>query len=101
MEWNFPTYLAEARIAMESLFVAPYVSSASWFQKWEETSEGFDFQVEAGLQARRLSKEILIEAKEMVKEGESSFEVRVEGHNENDMVLAWRGTPLVRVSTWM
>ncbi|PWA86779.1 transcription factor GRAS [Artemisia annua] len=36
MEWGFPSYLSEARIAMETLFVSPFISSESWFQKWAE-----------------------------------------------------------------
>ncbi|RVW76500.1 hypothetical protein CK203_053340 [Vitis vinifera] len=40
MEWTFPTHFAEARIAMECLFVAPHVSSLGWFQKWEEMKGG-------------------------------------------------------------
>ncbi|CAK9183126.1 unnamed protein product [Ilex paraguariensis] len=101
MEWNFPDYLTEARIAMESLFVAPYVCSSSWFHKWEETREGFDLQDGAGLQGWRLNKEMLTEAREIVKKGESSYEIRIEEQIENEMVLTWKGTPLVRVSTWM
>ncbi|KAI7997769.1 Nodulation-signaling pathway 2 protein [Camellia lanceoleosa] len=100
MEWNFPVYLAEARITMESLFVAPFVSSMSWLQKWEEVREGSDLHAGIGLKGLRLTKENLVEAKEMVKEGESSYAVKIEGQNKNEMVLEWRGTPLVRVSTW-
>lgn len=100
MEGNFPTYLTEARIAMESLFVAPYVSSLSWFQKWEQDREGSVLQAELGLEGRTLSKESLLEAKEMVKARETSYEIKIEGEKENEMVLEWRGTPLVRVSAW-
>ncbi|KAK2969908.1 hypothetical protein RJ640_009854 [Escallonia rubra] len=100
MESNFPMYLAEARIAMESLFVAPYVSSLSWLQKWEEIRESSSFQAGDALDGLRMSRESLLEAKEMVKEGETSYKVKIEGQNENEMVLEWRGTPLVRVSTW-
>ncbi|KAA8517454.1 hypothetical protein F0562_017747 [Nyssa sinensis] len=100
MEWNFPIDLAEARIAMESLFVAPYVSSFSWFQKWEEMREGSDLQAEVGLEGCRLSIANLMEAKEMVKEEESLYTVKIEGQKENEMVLEWRGTPLVSISTW-
>ncbi|KAK3032837.1 hypothetical protein RJ639_037014 [Escallonia herrerae] len=100
MEYNFPMYLAEARIAMESLFVAPHVSSTSWLQKWEDIRVSSSFQATDGLKGWRLSNESLIEAKEMVKEGDTSYRVKMEGQNDNEMVLEWRGTPLVRVSTW-
>ncbi|KAK2972102.1 hypothetical protein RJ640_010265 [Escallonia rubra] len=100
MECNFPLHLAEARIAMETLFVAPHVSSLSWLQKWEEIRESSGFQAGDALQGLRTSKESLLEAKEMVKEGETSYKVKIEGQDENEMVLEWRGTPLVRVSAW-
>lgn len=100
MEWNFPVHLGEARTAMESLFVAPYVSSLTWFQNWEETREGCDLQAGTGWAGRKLSRENLMEAREMVKEGETSYRVNIEGQNENEMVLEWRGTPLVSLSTW-
>ncbi|XP_059669529.1 protein NODULATION SIGNALING PATHWAY 2-like [Cornus florida] len=100
MEWNFPIHLADARTAIESLFVAPYVSNLSWFQKWEETREFSDLQTGVGLEGRRLSMANLMEAKEIVK-GESSYKVKIEGQNANEMVLEWSGTPLVRVSTWI
>ncbi|KAM7463931.1 hypothetical protein LguiA_032052 [Lonicera macranthoides] len=98
MEMNFPMYLMEARLAMESLFVAPYVSSLVWLQKWEEFRDGCFFK---GSEGRRISRDSLMEAKEMVNEGESSYEVKIEGYEENEMVLEWKGVPLVRVSTWM
>ncbi|KAL7248618.1 hypothetical protein ACSBR2_003372 [Camellia fascicularis] len=100
MEWNFPVYLAEARIAMENLFVTPFVSSHSWLQRWEELTEGSDLHAGIGMKGLTLTKENLMEAKEMVNEGQSSYTVKIEGQNENEMVLEWRGTPLVRVSTW-
>ncbi|GFY95775.1 hypothetical protein Acr_11g0000810 [Actinidia rufa] len=100
MEWNFPVSLAEARIAMESLFVAPFVSSPFWLRKWEKVREGSDLYAEIGLNGLRLTKENLVEAKEMVRDGESLYAVRIGGQNNNEMVLEWRGNPLVRVSTW-
>ncbi|KAI3750534.1 hypothetical protein L2E82_21175 [Cichorium intybus] len=100
MEWGFPSYLNEARIAMETLFLAPFVSSLSWFQKWEEEKEDMVFQKDVGLKGTRMSKESWNEAKEMVKEGETPYIIGVEGDNDNEMVLKWRGTSLVRVSAW-
>ncbi|XP_062006623.1 protein NODULATION SIGNALING PATHWAY 2-like [Rosa rugosa] len=98
MELNFPSHLAEARMAMECIFIAPFVSSQAWFQKWTEMK---DCQVQPwfGLEGRRLSKENLMEAKEIVGD-ERSYGIRIEGLNGNEMVLEWKGTPLVRVSTW-
>lgn len=100
MEWSFPVHLGEARIAFESLFVAPYVSSTDWFRNWEETKEGGDLQAGTGWTGKRMSKENLMEAREMVKEGETSYRVKIEGEDENEMILEWRGTPLVSLSAW-
>jgi hypothetical protein len=98
LEVNFPRHLAEARVAMECLFVAPYISSLAWFQKWEEMREGWHLQ---GLEGRRLSKEILTEAEEMVRDGGNSYAARIQGQTGNEMVLEWKGTSLVRVSVWI
>ena len=100
MEWGFPVHLGEARLAIESLFVAPYVSFIDWFQNWEETKEGCDLQAGTGWTGRRLSTENIMEAREMVNEGETCYRVKIEGQDENEMVLEWRGTPLVSLSTW-
>ena len=99
MEATFPVHLAEARITMECLFAAPYVSSLAWSQKWEEIKEGFHLGAGFGLEDWSLSKESLMEAKEMVGE-DSSYKVRIEGLNGNEATLEWRGVPLVRVSAW-
>ncbi|KAK9920366.1 hypothetical protein M0R45_028921 [Rubus argutus] len=99
MESNFPDHLAEARMVMEYIFLAPCISSQAWFQKWTEMKEDCHVQPLFGLEGRRLSKENLMEAKEIVGD-ERSYGIRTEGQNENQMVLEWRGTPLVRVSTW-
>lgn len=100
MEWNFPFHLGEARTAMESLFLTPYISSLTWSQNWEETREGCDLHAGTGWVGRRLSRENLMEAREMVKEGQTLYRVKIEGQDENEMVLEWRGTPLVNFSTW-
>ncbi|XP_021826459.1 nodulation-signaling pathway 2 protein-like [Prunus avium] len=97
IESNFPSHLAEARMVIELMFVAPYVSSQALFQKWNEVREECHLQPWFGLEGKRLSRESLMEAKEMV--GESSYGVRI-GQNGNEMALEWEGTPLVRVSTW-
>ncbi|KAG2690943.1 hypothetical protein I3760_09G214300 [Carya illinoinensis] len=88
LKMNFPPHLKEARIAIECLFVAPYISSFSAPQQGH------------GLEGRRLSKEILAEAREMVKEWESSYGVRIVGQTGNEMVLEWKGITMARVSIW-
>ena len=101
MEWTFPSHFAEARIVMECLFVAPHVSSLGWFQKWEEMKEGeCDADSVLGLEGWRVSQESFMEAKQMVREGESEYGVKIEGNSTNVMVLEWKGAPLVRVSAW-
>ncbi|XAR55795.1 hypothetical protein NMG60_11035998 [Bertholletia excelsa] len=100
MEWSFPVCLAEARITMENLFVSPFVSSLSWVQKWEEARQGLDLRARIGLKRLRVSEENIMGAKELVKAGESLYTTKIEGDRGNEMVLEWRGTPLVRVSTW-
>ncbi|XP_071738492.1 protein NODULATION SIGNALING PATHWAY 2-like [Rutidosis leptorrhynchoides] len=100
-ECSFLSYLKEARMAMETLFFAPFISSQSWFQKWDEGRENAVARMELGLKGRPMSEESLNEAKELVKEGESLYGVRIEGENGNEMVLEWNGTPLVKVSVWV
>lgn len=101
MEWTFPSHFAEARIAMECLFVAPHVSSLGWFQKWEEMKESdCKDDLVLGLEGWIVSQESLMEAKQMVREGESEYRVKIEENSMNVMVLEWRGAPLVRVSSW-
>nr|XP_043638479.1 protein NODULATION SIGNALING PATHWAY 2-like [Erigeron canadensis] len=104
MEWGFPSYLSEARITMETLFLAPFVSSNSWFQKWEEQREDMAFDMNLhtgyGLKGQRMSQESRNEARELVKAGETPYKIRIKGDDENEMVLEWRGTSLVRVSSW-
>ncbi|KAF5476311.1 hypothetical protein F2P56_008041 [Juglans regia] len=101
LRMNFPPHLKEARIAIECLFVAPYISSVSWLQKWVKMREGYHLQAEElGLEGRRLSQETLAEAKEMVKEGEGSYGVRIVEETGNEMVLEWKGITMARVSIW-
>ncbi|KAJ8898922.1 hypothetical protein K2173_008415 [Erythroxylum novogranatense] len=101
IEWNIQIHLAEARVAIECLFIAPYVSSATWMQEWEDMVEVCDLKVGLGFEGLRLSnKESLVEAKEIVREGETPYGVRIGGENNNEMILEWRGTPLIRVSAW-
>ncbi|KAL0450981.1 UNVERIFIED_CONTAM: SCARECROW-LIKE protein 7 [Sesamum latifolium] len=100
LEGNFPVYLAEARTAMESLFLAPFMSPTGWSMDWEEMTRGRD-QAETRLEGRKLSQESLAEAKQIVNERENSYRVTIERLRGNEMVLKWKETPLVRVSTWV
>ncbi|KAF5939712.1 hypothetical protein HYC85_023971 [Camellia sinensis] len=99
IEWAFPNHLGEARTALECLFVAPLISSLAWIHKWDEMG-CCDLQLGFGLEGCQVSKESLMEAIEMVREGKSLYGVRIEGENNNIMVLEWRGIPLVRFSCW-
>ncbi|CAI9782363.1 unnamed protein product [Fraxinus pennsylvanica] len=101
LELSFPVHLADARTALESLFLVPYMSSLHWFLDLEKLMENSDLQSETGLEGRKLSKQSIIEAKQIVNERENTYKVKIEGHREHEMVLEWKGTPLVRVSTWM
>ncbi|CAI0424160.1 unnamed protein product [Linum tenue] len=101
MEWSFPIRLGEARLAMEYLFVAPYIHSSEWELSWSEMmSEGRELARGLGFQGMRIVGECLAEARELVREGESQYGLRIEGENQNEMVLEWRGTPLLKVSAW-
>ncbi|KAK0585477.1 hypothetical protein LWI29_029148 [Acer saccharum] len=99
MKYNFPVHLAEARMAMETLFVTPCVSSQVWFKKWEEMRQGYHLQAGVGLKESKFSRDILMEAREIVN-SESLFGVTIGGQSENEMVLEWGKTPLVKVSSW-
>lgn len=101
MEMSFPAYLRDARIAMECLFLSPYVSTSSWIQYWKEVNEISDLREEIGLEGWKISKENMAEAKVMVNEANSLYRVTVEGQELNEIVLEWRGVPLIRVSSWI
>lgn len=85
---------------MECLFVAPYLSSFACLERWEESNLGGNGFLAIGLEARWLNKDSVAEAKELVRERESQYWVRSGLENENEMVLGFLGTPLVRVSSW-
>lgn len=81
--------------------MAPYISSLGWLQKWEEIKEELCFQADIGLEGCRLSNAISMEVREMLSGSEEgSYQARIEGHNDNQLILEWKGTQLVRVSTW-
>ncbi|KAM3301947.1 protein NODULATION SIGNALING PATHWAY 2-like [Capsicum chacoense] len=101
LEFCFPDYLAQARLAMESLFLAPQVCSFSWIKIWEEKRSVSYSCTEIGLQGKRVSKENLLQAKELVNERGTPFRVRIEEERQHEMVLEWKGTSLARVSIWM
>ena len=86
-------------MAMETLFVTPCVSSQVWFKKWEEMRQGYHLQAGVGLKESKFSRDILMEAREIVN-SESLFGVTIGGQSENEMVLEWGKTPLVKVSSW-
>lgn len=102
IEFTFPVHLKEARTLMECLFMAPFTSSHAQIKKWEETTECCDLESAAlfELEGWKVSKESLVEAKEMIKEGESLYGVKIKGDCNNQLVLDWRGTELVKVSCW-
>ncbi|CAI9758889.1 unnamed protein product [Fraxinus pennsylvanica] len=101
LEHSFSIHLADARTALECLFLAPHMSSQSWFQDWEELIECSDLRLETGLECRKLSQGILVEAKQIVNQTGDSYTARISGQRENEMVLEWKGTPLAKVSSWM
>lgn len=96
LEHNFPDYLVEARTAMECTFLSPLMSPVAWFEEWKEIGRGHKF--ESVLEGRKVSGESLCEAKVMVNEGESLYNVKIEGLSENEVVLRWKETRIVRVS---
>ncbi|XP_047261588.1 protein NODULATION SIGNALING PATHWAY 2-like, partial [Capsicum annuum] len=98
LEFCFPAYLAQTRLAMQSLFLAPQVFSFTWIKIWEEKrSVSYSCQ-EIGLQVKRVSKENLLQARELVNERGTPFRVSIEEERKHEMVLEWKGTSLVRVS---
>ncbi|XP_052185296.1 protein NODULATION SIGNALING PATHWAY 2-like [Diospyros lotus] len=99
MEWQMP-FLEEARTAMECLFMAPFVSSLACFEKLEERACPGGFLPEMALDPWRVSNDVILEAKQLVREGNSPYWIRSEGQSENQVLLCFLGTPLVRVSSW-
>lgn len=91
MEWHFPSNLSLARTTMECLFVGASVSSC--FESLDEL-----LRVEYNLKGCRVSKQNIMEAKEIVRGG--NYGVKVSRDGGNEMILEWRGTPLVRVCAW-
>jgi hypothetical protein len=100
IESQFLEKFSKARIACEVLFVAPCISSCDWLKTWEEMKIDGDFQIEISLESGSLSKNVLMEVKEVLRGCESSYQARIEGGNENELVLEWKGTQLLRFSIW-
>ncbi|XWS43881.1 hypothetical protein CRYUN_Cryun16bG0142400 [Craigia yunnanensis] len=100
MESNFTKHLVQARMAMECLFIGPNISGQSWVQKWKEINETCHFQAGIALEGLKVSTERLMEAKEIVREREISYEVSIGGNSGNKLALEWRGITLVEVSSW-
>ncbi|MBA0800866.1 hypothetical protein Gohar_011278 [Gossypium harknessii] len=100
MESNFAKHLVQARMAMECLFVGPNICGQAWLQKWKEINEICDFDAGTALEGLRVSSERLMEAKEIVRERDTLFEVSIGGVSGNELALEWRGNTLVRVSSW-
>ncbi|XP_060202179.1 protein NODULATION SIGNALING PATHWAY 2-like [Lycium barbarum] len=100
IEVIFPTQFIHARTTMEYLFVAPFVSSRAWASKWEEKKRFGDLKFGFGLEGYEHSKESLMEAKEMIKEGDSLYGAKIESENNNEIVMNSRGVQMVKVSCW-
>ncbi|WCJ34657.1 GRAS family transcription factor [Euphorbia peplus] len=100
IDTHFPQLLREARIAIECLFLVPYICSLIDHGMWEDISRESRELSQLGLKAWRMTQENVVEGKELVKEGESYFWVNIEGLNHNQMVLGYKGTPLIKVSSW-
>ncbi|KAG6745310.1 hypothetical protein POTOM_051962 [Populus tomentosa] len=100
IESKFPVHHTEARMTLECLFVAPYVSSQDWYQKWVEMKQGCNLELGNVFEGWRVSRVSLEEAREVVGDEQSSYGVRIGGDLGNEMILQWKSTPLVRVSTW-
>ncbi|KAL4352656.1 hypothetical protein GQ457_06G005640 [Hibiscus cannabinus] len=100
MESDIAKHLVQARMAMECLFVGPNISAQAWFEKWEQVNETCRFDAGTTLECLKVSRERLMEAKEMVREKENSYEVRIGGNSGYELALEWRGNILVKVSSW-
>jgi hypothetical protein len=100
MDCHFPDHLREARIAMECVFLIPYVSSSFGLQMWDDIAKESRALSEVGLVAWEMRKDNLLEARELIRETESFYCVNIEGVKENQMVLSYMEVPLVKVSSW-
>uniref|UniRef100_A0A2P2LXJ3 Uncharacterized protein n=1 Tax=Rhizophora mucronata TaxID=61149 RepID=A0A2P2LXJ3_RHIMU len=92
MDCHFSRHFMEARI--------PFISFLSSGQLWVDIYGESRALTEAGLEAWRMRDDSLMEAKEFVREGKNSYRVSLEGVNQNEMVLSYMGTVLVKVYSW-
>ncbi|GMI71436.1 hypothetical protein HRI_000812900 [Hibiscus trionum] len=100
MESCFPKHLLQARMAMECLFVGPNICGQAWLQQWKEMNETRSFDAGTAIKGLRVSSERLLEAKEIVRERDNLYEVAIGGDSVNELALEWRGSTVVRVSSW-
>jgi len=85
---------------MEQLFLQPCICSLDWLQTWEEMHRGDPVEAEISFKGCQLSKNILLEIREVLRKSEGSYQARIEGQNDNELVLEYEGTQLLRFSTW-
>ncbi|KAJ6968982.1 protein NODULATION SIGNALING PATHWAY 2-like [Populus alba x Populus x berolinensis] len=69
-------------------------------KKWVEMKQGCNLELGNVFEGWRVSRVSLEEAREVVGDEQSSYGVRIGGDLGNEMILQWKSTPLVRVSTW-
>ncbi|CAJ1807589.1 unnamed protein product [Sphenostylis stenocarpa] len=100
IESHFPTRFIEAKIAMEQLFLQPCISSLDWLQTWEEMHKGGHVEANINLNGCQLSRNILMEIRQVLRGSEGLYEAKIEGQNDNELVLEYKGTQLLRFSTW-
>ncbi|CAN1174708.1 Protein NODULATION SIGNALING PATHWAY 2 [Linum perenne] len=96
----FDSQLKEARIAMDCLFLRPYVGSIARFEMWVDIVRESKELVKLGLDALGMKKGLIEQGREIVKECESLYWVCIEGVNKNQMVLGYKDTPLLKMSSW-
>nr|KYP35022.1 Nodulation-signaling pathway 2 protein [Cajanus cajan] len=100
IESHFPSRFSEARLAMEQLFLQPCISSLDWLQMWEEMKRGCHVEAKISLEGCRLSKNVLMEIREVLKGSEGSYQTRIEEEHDNELILEYNGTQLLRFSAW-
>ena len=61
---------------------------------------GDHLEAETSLEGCQLSKNILMEIREVLRESEGSYQAKIEGQHDNELVLEYKGTQLLRFSTW-
>nr|KYP37369.1 Nodulation-signaling pathway 2 protein [Cajanus cajan] len=100
VESHFPSHFLEARLTMEQLFLQPCISSLDWLQTWEEMKRDCHVEAKISLEGCRLGKNVLMEIREVLRGSEGSYQTRIEEEYDNELVLEYKGTQLLRFSTW-